>query len=1028
MAVLNKYIQSPCSGNSSALLCTTSSARRNSMKHTPVKLENISKVVKYYGRSPDIILKVKSANFDGKLLLKNGKTDFRPSYKRRFGVVATLTEQITPDKGSDHSTTSFTTTYPLRRCVKVDGKITARVDSIKGDGKLRLSLGCDLPGSWVLHWGVIYSDDPSSEWDQPPPDMRPPGSVLIKDYAAQTPFVWAKSPVGGQRLCNVQIDIKDNDPISAIHFVLKDEETGTWYKDNGKDFKVLLSEAVSNDIHDLNDVLGLKKWPGILDRMSGMFLKPKQSAPQDLDIRNDNGDSSCSNECDGVAYEEYKLSKETVVENFVTVSVRKSKEKRLNLVSFDTDLPGDVVLHWGVCRNDSKKWEILMQSQYPSNTTVYRRRALQTPLQRKEDRTGSWGVFCIDEEHAGLLFVLKRKGDSSWINNMGDDFYIPLIGDSSLIPQTNNGYSFPFSDAQILDWASKEQLELGTKKQELERRGLPWASQSESLKGLVSSAETQTTLNIDAKESLDGMAQVAQDGQMEKATDEIVEDQHKLLSIESTASEPEKITFTEKEIGSLEYKNAASILLNKEIKRLVESVSTGNSGSIGSTAIRDKFLQEIEKLAAVAYNSFKDSPPVFTEEPEPEVQVWKPKGKPCSGTGLGNEVLLQGFNWESHHSGRWYCDLSEKATEIASCGFTIVWLPPPTDSVSPEGYMPRDLHNLNSRYGSMEELKKIVKQFHDVGLKVLGDVVLNHRCAQYQNHNGIWNIFGGRLNWDDRAIVSDDPHFQGRGNRSSGDSFHAAPNIDHSQEFVRRDLIDWLCWLRSEIGYDGWRLDFVRGFWGGYVKDYLEGTEPYFAVGEYWDSLSYTYGQMDHNQDAHRQRIVDWINATGGNAGAFDVTTKGILHTTLEKCEYWRLADQKQRPPGVVGWWPSRAVTFIENHDTGSTQGHWRFPAGKEIQGYAYILTHPGTPTVFYDHLFSHNRDGISALVALRKRAGIHCRSVVHIEKAERDVYAAKIDDRVLVKIGPGHYQPPNGSTKWIMATEGQDYKVWEAL
>jgi alpha-amylase len=45
-------------------------------------------------------------------------------------------------------------------------------------------------------------------------------------------------------------------------------------------------------------------------------------------------------------------------------------------------------------------------------------------------------------------------------------------------------------------------------------------------------------------------------------------------------------------------------------------------------------------------------------------------------------------------------------------------------------------------------------------MKVLGDVVLNHRCAQYQNQNGVWNIFGGRLNWDDRAVVGDDPHFQ----------------------------------------------------------------------------------------------------------------------------------------------------------------------------------------------------------------------------------------------------------------------------
>lgn len=67
---------------------------------------------------------------------------------------------------------------------------------------------------------------------------------------------------------------------------------------------------------------------------------------------------------------------------------------------------------------------------------------------------------------------------------------------------------------------------------------------------------------------------------------------------------------------------------------------------------------------------------------------------------------------------------------------------------------------VSTRYGSLEELKTLVNRFHEAGLKVLGDVVLNHRCAQYQNQNGIWNIFGGRLNWDDRAVVADDPHFQ----------------------------------------------------------------------------------------------------------------------------------------------------------------------------------------------------------------------------------------------------------------------------
>jgi len=42
------------------------------------------------------------------------------------------------------------------------------------------------------------------------------------------------------------------------------------------------------------------------------------------------------------------------------------------------------------------------------------------------------------------------------------------------------------------------------------------------------------------------------------------------------------------------------------------------------------------------------------------------------------------------------------------------------------------------------------------------------------------------------------------------------------------------------------------------------------STGEYWDSLSYQFdGTPAHNQDAHRQRTVDWINAAGGLATAF---------------------------------------------------------------------------------------------------------------------------------------------------------------
>eukprot|EP00976_Prorocentrum_cordatum_P091491 1188560-Prorocentrum_minimum.AAC.3 len=77
----------------------------------------------------------------------------------------------------------------------------------------------------------------------------------------------------------------------------------------------------------------------------------------------------------------------------------------------------------------------------------------------------------------------------------------------------------------------------------------------------------------------------------------------------------------------------------------------------------------------------------------------------------------QGFNWESHKTS-YYSVIAGQAKEIAEMGFTQIWLPPPTDSVSNEGYMPRDLYNLDSKYGNDGELKSAVDTLHKYGLSV----------------------------------------------------------------------------------------------------------------------------------------------------------------------------------------------------------------------------------------------------------------------------------------------------------------------
>ena len=430
------------------------------------------------------------------------------------------------------------------------------------------------------------------------------------------------------------------------------------------------------------------------------------------------------------------------------------------------------------------------------------------------------------------------------------------------------------------------------------------------------------------------------------------------------------------------------------------------------TTRRALIEKSMEQMKKDAIPDFLMPPPISTTGP---------------AAGSGYEIILQGFNWESCNR-EWYKELSNMASEFAAAGFTAVWMPPMSNSVSKQGYLPRDLYDLNSAYGTAEELKACIDALRDNGLKPIADIVINHRCAHEQGSDGKWNKFGGRLAWTNSHICSNNPDFGGTGNRKPQEDYTAAPNIDHSQDSVRKDITEWLLWLRKSIGFAGWRFDFVKGYAGEHVAEYVNATVPEMAFGEYWDTCSYQDGVLSYNQDGHRQRTVDWCDATGGTCAAFDFTLKGILQEAVSKQEYWRLVDNQGRPSGVLGLWPSRAVTFLENHDTGSTLQHWPFPWEHVSAGYAYLLTHPGTPCVFFDHFYYDEtiKQDVLKLIEIRKRYGISSKSEVVVQRAYNDVYAAIVNKKVAVKVGPGDYSPNlGGSKEWKMLHSGKNFAVW---
>lgn len=462
-------------------------------------------------------------------------------------------------------------------------------------------------------------------------------------------------------------------------------------------------------------------------------------------------------------------------------------------------------------------------------------------------------------------------------------------------------------------------------------------------------------------------------------------------------------------------------------------------------------------------------------------------------------VMLQGFTWNSAprgtgwnkenpspYWGKWYGIMKKNAASIKDT-FEYVWFNPPSicDSSSSEGYAPTELNNLNSYYGTADDLKEVIQAIQPA--KAIADIVVNHRAGSTcwgDFTNPDWGVVKG-VKYP--AICSDDEGF----NASSGDKDHmvgkpsgaadtgatygAYRDLDHTNTVVQDGIIAWMNDVLKPAGFVGWRYDYVKGFAGKYVGKYNAGSSAQFSVGEYWPTASYNAS----SPSVWGNEIKNWISSTetgGQRSRAFDFALKGAMNSVFGctwregsypnytsggssgSGNYALLADESN----LYISQPSDAVTFIDNHDTGSNQGHWELNRNKIGAGYALILTHPGVPCVSWSHYFTFNEGGngdttypysglgaaqsylagntvagtektlrehIDYLIQLRKETGIEYDSVRTTLKADSSVYAAEItgtNGSLIVSIGGSYTPSTDGYAGNNPIYGGTNFKIWK--
>jgi alpha-amylase len=439
-----------------------------------------------------------------------------------------------------------------------------------------------------------------------------------------------------------------------------------------------------------------------------------------------------------------------------------------------------------------------------------------------------------------------------------------------------------------------------------------------------------------------------------------------------------------------------------------------------------------------------------------------------------DRVMLQGFYWESYRHGhpekfpgygdkRWYSIVQNLAPAIRAGRFDLIWLPPPSYAgESSAGYNPKQYFRLDNSYGTFDEHRAALEALLRNGVEPVADIVINHRdgtsgWADFKNPDwGTWaicetdeafvNTNSGVANtpMDERGKCEEQADYRPGTTYSYGDF----RDIAHTDPRVRRDIVRYLLQLQS-AGYRGWRYDMVHGYHARWIGLYNRLTKPTFSVGEYdWDKHA-------------EQRAWMWNSASDANASGadrlktsssvFDFSTQFSLKS-INSGNYTALYGFGNGI-GMVGDttdglpWKNRAVTFVENHDTGyrtnddgtpqkdhqfdSFANNWQVE-----QAYAQILTHPGVPTVYWKHYFDWGSDlqnKIRALINARKVAGVHAGSRVDLQENARysGLYAARISGRngeLYVRVGGSdeQWQPSaSGYTDYRSYAQGAGWHVW---
>ncbi len=290
-----------------------------------------------------------------------------------------------------------------------------------------------------------------------------------------------------------------------------------------------------------------------------------------------------------------------------------------------------------------------------------------------------------------------------------------------------------------------------------------------------------------------------------------------------------------------------------------------------------------------------------------------------------------------------------------SLGIEGIWLSPIFKSPSYHKYDTADYYTIDPKFGTMEDLKDLVKLCHERGVKLILDVAFNHTSTY---HPWFVDFKNSRATGDTENAYYDfytcvDTKVNGRTfNKIAGtDSYYECnfsgdmPELNFDNPAVRQAVLDVCTYYLTEIGLDGFRFDAAKymyfgddpqniEFWNWFMDELLAVKPDLYAVGEVWEA------------DGTVKRYSEALSC-------FDFTmsqAEGKVASTAQKGDvnaYTAYIQQFNEDVKAMNE-NSRLVAFIANHDMDRAAGYLTPGNGFAQMAANLYLLGPGSSVIYY--------------------------------------------------------------------------------